>query len=104
MHMFEMSGLRSVRYYANRQPTCVRNCCRRRVADGVCVRGSCLPHARLRSFVAEKRPPIAVRFDASPPSEQVVDTEVMSKSGSQRVRYRLLSLPLYLVERLPDIV
>ena len=28
----------------------------------------------------------------------------MSKSGSQRARYRLLSLPLYLVERLPDIV
>lgn len=58
----------------------------------------------LHQFVAEKRPPIAVRFDASPPSVQDIDTEVMSKGESRRVRYRLLSLPLYLVERLPDVV
>ena len=58
----------------------------------------------LHQFVAEKQPPIAVRFDAAPPSAQDVDTEVMSKGKSQRVRYRLLSLPLYLVERLTDVV
>lgn len=58
----------------------------------------------LHQFVAEKQPSIAVRFDAAPPSAQDVDTEVMSKGNSQRVRYRLLSLPLYLVERLPDVV
>jgi len=57
----------------------------------------------LHQFVAEKRPPIAVRFDALPPSAQDVDAEVMSKRGTQRVRYRLLSLPLYLVGRLPDV-
>ena len=58
----------------------------------------------LHQFVAEKRPPLAVRFDAAPPSAQNVDAEVMSNGKSQRVRYRLLSLPLYLVERLPDVV
>ena len=58
----------------------------------------------LHQFVAEKRPPIAVRFDASPPSAQDVDAKVMSKRGTQRVRYRLLSLPLYLAERLPEVV
>lgn len=58
----------------------------------------------LHQFAAEKHPAIAVRFDALPPSAQDIDTEVMSKDGSRRVRYRLLSLPLYLVERLPDVV
>ncbi len=58
----------------------------------------------LHQFVAEKRPPLAVRFDASPPSGQEVRADVRSKRGAETVRYRLLSLPLYLVERLPDLV
>ena len=58
----------------------------------------------LHQFAAEKRPPLAVRFDASPPNLQDVDTEVVSGGKSRRVRYRLLSLPLYLVERLPELV
>lgn len=33
-----------------------------------------------------------------------VDAEVRRGHGSERVRYRLVSLPLYLVERLPGIV
>ena len=58
----------------------------------------------LHQFVAEKHPPVAVRFDALTPSVQNVATEVTSNGQPQRIRYRLLSLPLYLVERLPDIV
>ncbi|MCY3840433.1 MAG: DUF4143 domain-containing protein [Gammaproteobacteria bacterium] len=58
----------------------------------------------LHQFVAEKRPPVAVRFDALTPSVQDVAAEVTSKGKPRRIRYRLLSLPLYLVERLPDIV
>lgn len=58
----------------------------------------------LHQFMAEKHAPLAVRFDASPANVQDVDTEVRSKHGTRRVRYRLLSLPLYLVERLPDLV
>ena len=55
----------------------------------------------LHQFVAEKEVPLAVRFDAQPPSLQTVDAGI---PGGQRVRYRLLSLPLYLVERLPEIL
>ena len=58
----------------------------------------------LHQFMAEKESPLAVRFDASPPSLQEVRTEVRIKNSSRLVRYWLLSLPLYLVERLPNIV
>ena len=55
----------------------------------------------LHQFVAEKDVSLAVRFDAQPPSLQTVEAGV---PGGQRVRYRLLSLPLYLVERLPEML
>ena len=55
----------------------------------------------LHQFVAEKEVSLAVRFDAQPPSLQTVEAGV---PGGQRVRYRLLSLPLYLVERLPEML
>ena len=58
----------------------------------------------LHQFVAEKRPPLAVRFDAAPPGVQEVRAEVRSGGAIETVRYRLLSLPLYLVERLPELV
>ena len=58
----------------------------------------------LHQFVAEKRPPVAVRLDASPPGLQDVRATVRSHGESIPVSYRLLSLPLYLVERLPDLV
>ena len=61
----------------------------------------------LHQFVAEKKVELAVRFDAQPPSLQMVDAGVPRRRGGgqgERVRYRLLSLPLYLVERLPEIL
>ena len=58
----------------------------------------------LHQFVFEKRVPFAIRFHADLPALQTVDTEVRRSHGTERVRYRLLSLPLYLVERLPRIV
>ena len=58
----------------------------------------------LHQFVFEKRVPFAIRFHADLPELQAVDTEVRRGDGTGRVRYRLLSLPLYLVERLPRIV
>ena len=58
----------------------------------------------LHQFAFEKRPPFAIRFHAELPDLQTVDTGVRSAHGAARVRYRLLSLPLYLVERLPRIV
>ncbi len=58
----------------------------------------------LHQFAAEKEAALAVRFDASQPSLQEVRAEVRTKDSACPVRYWLLSLPLYLVERLPDIV
>lgn len=58
----------------------------------------------VHQFVAENRVPFAVRFDADLPAVQTVDAEVRRGHGSERVRYGLLSLPLYLVERLPRLV
>ena len=58
----------------------------------------------LHQFVAERRVPFAVRFDADPPALHSVEADVRRGRGSEPVRYRLLSLPLYLVERLPGLV
>ncbi len=58
----------------------------------------------LHQFVAEKAVPLAVRFDATPPSAQEVRTRVQRGGTQAEVAYRLISLPLYLVERLPAVV
>ena len=58
----------------------------------------------LHQFVAEKRVPFAVRFDADPPALHRVEADVRRGHVPERVRYPLLSLPLYLVERLPRMV
>jgi predicted AAA+ superfamily ATPase len=58
----------------------------------------------LHQFAGEKSAPLAVRFDCNLPAMQTVDTTYRNASVATPVRYRLLSLPLYLVERLPDLV
>ena len=58
----------------------------------------------LHQFAAEKRPALAVRFDLGEPSLQTVQARAVRGAGSIPVSYRLLSLPLYLVEHLPRIV
>lgn len=58
----------------------------------------------VHQFVAEKGSPVAVRFDAGPPSIQTVRTRVPRAGTQAEVTYRLLSLPLYLVERLPHLL
>lgn len=57
----------------------------------------------LHQFMSEKRLNFAIRLDLNPPSLQWVDTTIQAKTGPQKVRYRLLSLPLYLVEKIPEI-
>ena len=62
---------------------------------------------RLRSlhqFVGEKHVPLAVRFDSNPPSMQAVEATIQRDGRAVDVRYQLLSLPLYLVERVADVV
>ncbi len=58
----------------------------------------------LHQFVAQKRVPFAVRFDTDLPTLHMVEAEVRHGHGSERIRYPLLSLPLYLVEPLPCMV
>ena len=52
----------------------------------------------LHAFMQSKQLSCAVRLDINPPSSQTVD--VMTTTG-QSVNYRLLSLPLYMVESIP---
>jgi len=58
----------------------------------------------LHQFVAEKGVPIAIRFDGAPPSVQTVRTRVQRGGAQHEVAYRLISLPLYLVEGLPSLL
>ena len=58
----------------------------------------------LHQFVAEKEVPLAVRFDATPASIRTVRTSVQRGDSRTDVAYRLISLPLYLVERLPSLL
>ena len=58
----------------------------------------------LHQFMAVKQAPLAVRFDAALPQLTEVETQIQLEGNQQTVHYELLSLPLYLVERLPEIV
>ena len=62
------------------------------------------PQVSLHQFAAEKRTGLAVRFDTAPPSVHTVRTTVRRNGAPAEVEYRLLSLPLYLVERLPSLL
>ena len=58
----------------------------------------------LHQFMGTKNAPVAVRFDASLPSVHQVETVIRTGSKRKDVRYPLISIPLYLVERLKTIV
>ncbi len=55
----------------------------------------------LHGFVAERHLPLGVRVNLAPPAVQDVDVPVPSGS---RAKYRLLSIPAYLVEQLPRLL
>lgn len=55
----------------------------------------------LHQFIAEKKLCFAVRFDANPPT--VEDLDIKTTLG-QPAKYRLLSVPLYLAERLGTLI
>ncbi len=58
----------------------------------------------LHQFMGEKQVPVAVRFDTSLPSESKITATIQRKKQREKITYPLLSLPLYLVERLDVIV
>jgi len=58
----------------------------------------------LHQFMGSKPAPVAVRFDTQLPSVQQIDTVINMNKQREQVKYQLISLPLYLVERLECIV
>lgn len=58
----------------------------------------------LHQFMGEKKQEFAVRFDAALPEDFNVEAKITKNTTVHQVKYRLLSLPLYLVERLDEIV
>ena len=58
----------------------------------------------LQQFVTQKHISLAVRFDLNPFSFQDISHQISTPSGIKSANYRLLSLPLYLVEALPGII
>ncbi len=59
----------------------------------------------LHSFMAEKGLHAAVRFDLNAPSIQNIDMSVAVGGGKLRsAKYRLLNLPLYLADWLPELL
>ncbi len=58
----------------------------------------------LHQFMTEKQAPFAVRFDAGLPAVSTVNAVVNSDNQRKDVSYKLVSLPLYLVERLGAVV
>lgn len=58
----------------------------------------------LHQFMAEKKAKYAVRFDAALPALSQIEATIPIGSERQAVNYPLISLPLYLVERLGSIL
>lgn len=57
----------------------------------------------LHQFMGSKDAPLAVRFDASLPSLTRIETRINTGKTGKQVQYPLVSLPLYLIERLETI-
>ncbi|RQD66696.1 MAG: ATP-binding protein [Desulfonatronovibrio sp. MSAO_Bac4] len=54
----------------------------------------------LHQFMGSKEAPLAVRVDASLPSLSSIDTIISTGKTRKQVKYTLVSIPLYLIERL----
>ncbi len=58
----------------------------------------------LQQFTVDKRATLTCRFDLNPPSVQDLSYRTRQKRHVQTVNYKLVSLPLYLIEILPGIL
>ncbi|MDO8273689.1 MAG: AAA family ATPase [Gammaproteobacteria bacterium] len=61
-------------------------------------------HQFMGEKLASEASPLAVRFDMNLPSRQTIQTRIKKGEQVHDLQYELLSLPLYLVERLPALV
>lgn len=55
----------------------------------------------IHQFVLNKNCKHPIRFDLNPPAKQAIEVKVMSGAGVKSVGFKLISLPLYMVEWLP---
>lgn len=58
----------------------------------------------LHQFMLKHRGGVALRFDVNLPSIQTLRVEVMTAKGQKPAEYRLISLPLYMVEQLGELL
>jgi len=58
----------------------------------------------LHQFMGEKQAPLAIRFDTSLPTTGEINTRINIGQQSRAINYPLISLPLYLVERLNNVI
>ncbi len=58
----------------------------------------------LQQFVTQKNISLAIRFDMNPPGVQDISHRINTAKGVESADYKLLSLPLYLVEALPKVL
>ena len=58
----------------------------------------------LQQFVLKKNNNTAIRFDLNVPTIQDVSHITTTSNGNKSVNYKLLSLPLYMVEELPRFI
>ena len=58
----------------------------------------------LHQFMGSKHAPFGIRLDTSLPSTDQVSTVINLAKQSKKITYPLISLPLYLIERLEAIV
>ncbi len=58
----------------------------------------------LHQFMGSKQASLAIRFDTQLPTIHHIDTVINTNKRRQQVKYPLISLPLYLVERLHSII
>ncbi|MGA1871440.1 MAG: ATP-binding protein [bacterium] len=58
----------------------------------------------IHQFIFRKKSKCAVRFDLNLPRRESVEVKIKQPQGSQEVEFKLLSLPLYMVEMLPTLL
>jgi len=58
----------------------------------------------LHQFMLKHKGVTAVRFDVNAPSVQKIRIDVMAQKGPATAQYRLVNLPIYLVERMTELV
>ncbi|MBF0199289.1 MAG: ATP-binding protein [Planctomycetes bacterium] len=58
----------------------------------------------LHQFMYEKNGIYALRFDLNPPSIQTIATVIKTATGTAEVSYKLVSLPLYAVEKITSFI